>query len=112
MSGGVETAHALKSVERALEWAEADEYSDIYFNRTITVITSGGNQSSLRPDVADLYRPSLSDNGEFNVWEVFSPGQRAPKRELELRPVAPRMRGFDGRAYKLLLKLLRALGLS
>lgn len=112
MSGGVETGHALESVVRALEFARTNNYSDIFFNRSITVITSGGNQAQLRPDVAALYRPGLFGDGEFDVWEVLSPGQKGPERELALRPVASRMRGFDSRAYKLLLKLLRALGIS
>lgn len=112
MSGGVETKHALESVVRALEFAETDRYSDIYFNRSFSTISDGTYNSSLRGDVVGRVRPSLEFEGEYDVFEVLSPRQSGPAREQSLRNAVPGIRHFNSQAYKLLLKLLRALGIS
>ncbi len=113
VSRGVETAHALRSVVAALEFAETNEYSEIFFNRSFSTISNGRYSAPFRPDVVGLRRPTLDPIGEYDVYEVLSPGQSGPAREEVLRPAVPgAIRGFEGRAYKLLLKLLRALGLS
>jgi hypothetical protein len=113
MSGGVETAHALKSVTAALEFAETNEYSEIFFNRSFSTISNGRYSAPFRPDVVGLRRPTLDRGGEYDVYEVLSPGQSGPARERVLRPAVPgAIRSFDAQAYKLLLKLLRALGFS
>ncbi len=113
MSRGVETAHGLESVAAALRFAETNEYSDIFFNRSFSTISNGRYNSPYRADVVGLRRPSLDPGGEYDVYEVLSPRQSGPAREQLLRPAVPGgIRSFDGRAYKLLLKLLRALGIS
>ena len=112
-SGGVETAHALESVAAALRFAETNEYSDIFFNRSFSTISNGRYNAPYRADVVGLRRPTLDPAGEYDVYEVLSPRQSGPAREQLLRPAVPGgIRNFQGEAYKLLLKLLRALGLS
>lgn len=112
MSGGVETAHALRSVDAALRFAETNEYSDIFFNRSFSTISNGRYEAPYRADVVGLRRPTLDPAGEYDVYEVLSPRQSGPAREQLLRPAVPGgIRNFQGEAYKLLLKLLRALGL-
>jgi hypothetical protein len=112
-SGGVDTAHALESVAAALRFAETNEYSDIFFNRSFSTISNGRYQAPYRADVVGLRRPTLDPTGEYDVYEVLSPRQSGPAREQLLRPAVPGgIRSFDGQAYKLLLKFLRALGLS
>lgn len=111
-SGGVETNHAIKSVEAALELAETNQYSDIFFNRSFSTISNGEYDVWLRPDVVGLRRPTLGFGPKFDVFEVLSPGQSGPAREQVLRPAVPGIGRFNSQAYKLLLKLLRALGIS
>jgi hypothetical protein len=112
-SGGVDTAHAPESVVEALKYAKTNEYSDIFFNRSFRTISNGRYGAPYRPDVVGLRRPSLDPIGEYDVYEVLSPRQSGPAREQVLRPAVPGgIRNFDSRAYKLLLKLLRAFGLS
>jgi hypothetical protein len=112
MSRGVETSHAPESVVRALEYARSNRYSDIYFNRSFSTISNGTYESSLRGDVVGRLRPALGLEGEYDVFEVLSPRQSGPAREQTLRSAVPGIRDFNSQAYKLLLKLLRALGLS
>ena len=109
-SRGAETAHARRSVEKALEFAGTNEYSDIFFNRSFSTISSGKYNVAYRPDVVGLRRSTL--NGEYDVYEVLSPRQSGEAREQVLRPVVPGIRAFDSQAYKILLKLLRALGIG
>ena len=90
-----------------------DQYSDIFFNRSFSTISNGRYSAPFRADVVGLRRPSLDPGGEYDVYEVLSPRQSGPAREQVLRPAVPGgIRSFESRAYKLLLKLLRALGLS
>lgn len=112
MSGGVETAHALESVVGALELARANEYSDIFFNRSFSTISNGEDDVALRPDVVGLRRPTLDGGPKYDVFEVLSPRQSGPAREGVLRPAVSRIGTFNSQTYKLLLKLLRALGIS
>jgi hypothetical protein len=112
-SGGIDTAHALQSVVEALSFAETNEYSDIFFNRSFSTISNGRYSAPFRPDVVGLRRPTLDPIGEYDVYEVLSPRQSGPAREEVLRPAVSGAIGtFNSRAYKLLLKLLRALGIS
>jgi hypothetical protein len=112
VSQGVETNHALNSVEQALNFAESNKYSDIYFNRSMSTISNGETDVQLRPDVVAVLRPALSTGFKYDIGEVLSPRQNGPERERKLRDFIPQIRNFDSRTYKLLLKLLRALGLS
>ena len=112
MSRGVETAHALESVVRALELARTNEYSDIFFNRSFSTISNGEDDVPLRPDVVGLRRPTLDGGPKYDVFEVLSPRQNGPAREQVLRPAVPGIGNINSQAYKLLLKLLRALGIS
>jgi hypothetical protein len=111
-SRGVDTAHARDSVVEALSMAETNRYSDIYFNRSFSTISNGEFESPLRPDVVGVVRPALDSETKFDVFESLSPGQRGPAREQVLRPAVSAIQNFNARAYKLLLKLLRALGIS
>ena len=111
-SRGTDTAHALESVARALRFAETNRYSDIYFNRSFSTISNGAYASSLRGDVVGRIRPTLISQGEYDVFEVLSPRQSGAAREQTLRTAVPGIHHFSAQAYKLLLKLLRALGLS
>jgi hypothetical protein len=111
-SGGVETGHARASVDNALRFAETDEYSEIFFNQSFRRISGGKYDSSLRGDVVGLRRPDVERGGEYDVFESLSPRQNGPAREQVLRDAVPGIRNFESRAYKLLLKLLRALGIS
>jgi hypothetical protein len=112
VSRGVETAHARESVAEALNFAKKNEYSDIFFNRSFSTISNGRYGAPFRADVVGLRRPTLDPTGEYDVYEVLSPRQSGPAREQLLRPAVSGIHSFDSRAYKLLLKLLRALGLS
>jgi hypothetical protein len=111
-SGGVETAHALKSVVGALELARTNDYSDIFFNRSFSTISNGEDDVLLRPDVVGVRRPTLEGGPKYDVFEVLSPRQSGPAREQVLRPAVPEIGTINSEAYKLLLKLLRALGIS
>jgi hypothetical protein len=112
MSRGVETSHARESVVEALEYARTNKYSDIYFNRSFSTISNGAYPSALRGDVVGQLRPTLDSAAQYDVFEVLSPRQNGPAREQVLRPAVPGIGTFNSRAYKLLLKLLRALGIS
>jgi hypothetical protein len=111
-SGGVDTAHALECVTAALRFAEKNEYSDIFFNRSFSTISNGEDDVPLRPDVVGLRRPTLDGGPKYDVFEVLSPRQSGPAREEVLRPAVLGIGSFNSQAYKLLLKLLRALGIS
>ena len=111
-SGGADTAHALESVNAALRFAETNEYSDIFFNRSFSTISNGEDDVALRPDVVGLRRPTLDGGPKYDVFEVLSPRQSGPAREEVLRPAVTGIGTFNSQTYKLLLKLLRALGIS
>jgi hypothetical protein len=112
VSRGADTGHGLGSAEAALDMARTNKYSDIFFNRSFSRISNGEYKTPLRPDVVGRLRPSLDPGRGYDVHEVLSPGQSGPPREQQLRDVVPAIGSFNSRAYKLLLKLLRALGIS
>jgi hypothetical protein len=98
-SGGIETAHAWDSVMEALRLARTNEFSIIYFNRSIFVATEETVVSLIRPDVFAVARPELDLPHIYFPYEVFSPGQNWEDRQDEM-PDVPGIAPLRGHHYK------------
>lgn|GEM_PF-1333869 len=67
---GVETTHASTSRQVAQSEARRDDAKSVHLNQTVSTITNGEVQSSVRPDVA-----TVRVDGKIDVTEVLSPKQ-------------------------------------
>jgi hypothetical protein len=99
MRSGIETRHALESVVDALEMAETNQFSKIYFNRSYSTASNREVNSYLRPDVFGVVRPELKVTETLHPREIYSPGQDPQARELQL-PRLPFISPLRGRTYK------------
>jgi hypothetical protein len=91
-SKGFETGHAYDSIDEALRLAKTHQFSEIYFNRSLSKATDQTVQSLIRPDVLALARPPLSNLFPYQPYESFSKGQNeiARKKQMSIFPgIAP-----------------------
>ncbi len=109
-AGGVETRHAEDSLAEGLSLASTNRFSTIFFNRSFSTITNGERTELIRPDVLAVVRPELDLGYRYWPYESLSPGQTKEERQDQM-PSFPGLRDIEARRYKLLIKLLRSLGL-
>ena len=99
-SGGSETGHARDSVEEALSLAATNQFSEIYFNRSLMTSTRGTVRSFLRPDVLAVVRSDLKPGYLYHHYETLSPRQELEFRQEQFNSF-PNMNTVDGRWYKI-----------
>lgn len=99
-SRGEETGHAADGIREALEMAGTNQFSEIFFNRTLMTSTGGTYQNRIRPDVLGVVRSGLENNYIYHPYETLSPGQEIKDRE-EFFNNLPGFRPFKGQHYKL-----------
>ncbi len=83
-SKGSETGHAYDSIDEALRLAKTHQFSEIYFNLSLSKATKRTVQSLIRPDVLAEARPPLSDLFLYQPYESFSRGQNASIRQNQM----------------------------
>jgi len=103
--GGSETEHAISSVGEALRMAATNEYSEIFFNRSMSLATGWVIRSPLRADVFGVIRPELREEFDYAPAEAVSPRQRPEDRQLQFSQF-PRMKPIKFLPYTKLLRLL------
>ena len=91
--------------------AATNQYSDIYFNRSLSTITDGKVAVLIRPDVVAVVRWELNPGYRYYPYESLSPGQTQQQRQQQMLGIPGLRLPLDAHRYKLLMKLLRTLGL-
>jgi hypothetical protein len=94
-----ETGHAADSIQRALAMAETDQFSEIYFNRSLMTSTGGALAYRYRPDVIGIMRPELKNTYVYWPYESLSPGQNLKGRQ-DIFDNLPGMGPVEGQRYK------------
>ncbi len=103
-SRGEETGHAADSIQEAIRLAGTNQFSKIYFNRSLMTSTRGAPpdlvlQDLIRPDVFAIVRPEIKIGYIYHPYETLSPGQSLEEREPDY-PSHPGMNALEGRRYK------------
>jgi len=93
---GRESKHAWDSIDEALLLARTRQFSEIFFNTSLSVSTGRIIQNKLRPDVFGIIRPELESEYIYHPREVFSGGQTAAGRQSQM-PKDPRLAPIEGR---------------
>jgi hypothetical protein len=90
-AAGAETTHALKSAVEGLRLAETNDFSEIYFNRSFTIVSNRTFQSLIRPDVVAVARPELELGYRFQPAEILS-GRQTHVQQQARMPDVPGIR--------------------
>jgi hypothetical protein len=98
-SRGEETGHAADSIAEAIRLADTNQFSEIYFNRSLMTSTRGALQDLIRPDVFAIVRPEIKIGYIYHPYETLSPGQSLRLRIPDY-PTYPGLRLPKGKHYK------------
>jgi hypothetical protein len=78
-------------VVEGLRLAESNEFSEVYFNRSFTTVTSRMFESLIRPDVVAVARPELDLGYRYQPFEILS-GRQTHEDQQERMPNVPGIR--------------------
>ena len=95
-SRGQETNHAYDSIDEALEMAKTGQFSEIYFNTSLSTATGRVIQSMIRPDVFGRLRDDVENDYIYHSWESLSFGQTLRWRQSQM-PSAQGLAPIRGR---------------
>ena len=83
--------HWQKIKDIVQNMVDADQYTDIYVNKSITTATDGSVKSRLRPDIT-----GKTKDGKYVLYEIVSPTQTAIQLKLKVN----RMKKLFGTLWK------------
>jgi hypothetical protein len=91
VASGGETTHALRSAIEGLRLAATNDFSQVYFNRSFTIVSNRTFQSLIRPDVVAVARPELELGYHFQPSEILS-GRQTHDQQQARMPDVPGIR--------------------
>jgi hypothetical protein len=82
--GGFASVHAYDSIDEAMTLAGTNRFSEIYFNRSISMVSGQKIKGLIRPDVTGVARPQFSIPYLYRPYESFSKGQKQQQRQKQM----------------------------